>query len=452
MVENSTLRSGGVEQPQQQQPSVPEPQQQQQIKKEEPLWYRLGFRSCRMPEFYDPSRHRYDLTNMDASGDAWIDAGWGRRHQLKVQAQQQQNEPIEDNTNEYYQMMLRKDQPHSPFQNLAIARNISFVHVGKAGGSTLGCHLAESRRYVHKHCAPEILKRPAPLSALSLHVNCYTHWQGHMYCYNDDGTTHNKDENRQSSNSNNNNNQNAFLVNIRHPIDRMASWFLYEHALNHKVNYAERGYHCGDLMLFSCFETWDDLVTRGLQPLGRNSDNNNNKLRIGSHLTQDQCSHWARAAVQGAVPASYHNYYNYDWYAHHMFGGGDDREDGTSSYNKEVFVIRAEHLQQDWIEINRILSGDSESTSNASFFPASLQEHQNAAQHKALPVFNKTASREGITNLCRALCEEIQIYKRLLQRAVNLQAQDWEISLRELRDVCPDETSLDPHSCHDDES
>ena len=125
MVENSTLRSGGVEQPQQQQPSVPEPQQQQQIKKEEPLWYRLGFRSCRMPEFYDPSRHRYDLTNMDASGDAWIDAGWGRRHQLKVQAQQQQNEPIEDNTNEYYQMMLRKDQPHSPFQNLAIARNIS---------------------------------------------------------------------------------------------------------------------------------------------------------------------------------------------------------------------------------------------------------------------------------------------------------------------------------------
>lgn len=469
----------------------------------EPLWQRLGFQSCRMPEFYDPSRQKYDLTlsstvtnNSVINDHAWIiDAGWRRREVLKAQAlASASTEPFEDHTNEYYQMMIRKEQIHYhnsnntiAWKDLVISRNISFVHVGKAGGSSLGCHLAEARRYVHKHCTPEVMKRPTPLSALSLHVNCYTHWQGHMYCYDNDHDNVDHDSGSDAArtavtdgaektlehdveNSDIRNNkghhhfQNSFLVNIRNPIDRMASWFLYEHILNHEVNYAERGYHCGDLMLFSCFETWDDLVTQGLGPI--ESSRKNTKLKIGGNLTQEQCSQWAWAAVQGAIPASYHNYYNYDWYAHHMMIEDDLVKDGdvngseyTDNINKrrsddkELFVIRAEHLQDDWIVINQMLSGSTtwnNFDNNSSSFdvpPVSLQERQNAAQRKDLIVYNKTSSRDGITNLCRALCREIQIYKALIRRAVNLQAKDWEISLRELQAVCPNETSLQPRSC-----
>ena len=469
----------------------------------EPLWQRLGFQSCRMPEFYDPSRQKYDLTlsstftNDIINDNAWIiDAGWQRREELKDRVlASASTEPIEDHTNEYYQMMIRKGQSHYQNNNsdgsnfswkdLVISRNISFVHIGKAGGSSLGCHLAEARRYVHKHCAPEIMRRPTPLSALSLHVNCYTHWQGHMYCYDSDnvhhesgndaattavpdGTEKNMENDVKKSGIRNSKGhphpKKSYLVNIRNPIDRMASWFLYEHILNHQVNYAERGYHCGDLMLFSCFEAWDDLVTRGLRPI--KSRNKNNQLKIGGNLTQEECSQWAWAAVQGAIPASYHNFYNYDWYAHHMMMKDDLLKDGTvrdgdytensnkrRSDDKQLFVTRAEHLQDDWIVINQMLSGNGESNNfdkNSSSFdvpPVSLRERQNAAQRKDLPIFNKTASRDGMSNVCLALCREIQIYKALIWRAVNLQAKDWEVSLRELQVVCPNEKSLQPRSC-----
>ena len=39
--------------------------------------------------------------------------------------------------------------------------------------------------------------------------------------------------------------------------------------------------------------------------------------------------------------------------------------------------------------------------------------------------------------LCAALCHEIQIYKTILQRAINLNASDYEQSLQELAATCP---------------
>jgi len=438
----------------------------------EPLWHRLGKDHCRMPEFFDPTRQRYDLTsgsNTNYNESQCIDLANQRRQELKLQTRPHEHhsygspvvsEPIEDYSNEYYHMLMRKSRS-TMYHQLDVQRNLTFVHIGKAGGSTLGCHLAEARKYVHTHCASNLMKRPTPLSALSLHVNCYTHWQGHMYCYNkrrdqanqdneqhsNDTTSSNRQYNPTSNNAppllEENNNQNSYLTNVRNPVDRLASWFYYEHPVNHKVNYPERDYYCGTLILFSCYETWNDFVTFGLQPLNTPTRDTKATLRIGANLTQIECSQWAWAAVQGNVPASYHNFYNYDWYAHHMLGN-DYLRQAEEKQKVELFVIRAEHLQTDWLQINTMLMGN---TSAGSFnisalVPATLEDHQNSAQQKKLPAaFNTTTSRDGMANLCRALCYEIQAYMVLLHQAVNLKPKDVRQSLQELRRVCPNEAS-----------
>ncbi|CAB9510117.1 expressed unknown protein [Seminavis robusta] len=380
---------------------------------EVPLWEDLGLEYCRFPDFYDESRHRYSL----GQEEHWVESGWKHREELKTASYNFDPSKIKDNTNEYYQMLLRTQQPRFNFTSLKIQRNISFLHLGKAGGSSIGCHLAESRRYVRKHCDPALMRRPVPMSPLSLHVNCFNHMSGHQYCLDIND---------------------SFLVNARHPIDRIASWYLYEHPLNHQVNYAERDYHCGDLMLFSCYPTFDALVSNGLA--GSPPPNlKEQPLRMQSNLTQSQCAQWAWAAVQGHIPSTYHNFYNYDWYTHRLFNmEEEDDSDAKTAPSKEIFVIRAEHMVHDWKTINRLLGGPDTQYS----WPESLGTPQNSAQQKVLPVSTTNASSFGIQNLCRALCLEILTYKRLLSEAVNLGAADLKLSLEELGEVCPDEAAF----------
>jgi hypothetical protein len=60
---------------------------------------------------------------------------------------------------------------------------------------------------------------------------------------------------------------------------------------------------------------------------------------------------------------------------------------------------------------------------------------------------DKGITEAGLANVCRALCYEIQIYKRLLVEAINLNDDDRRQSLEELRQVCPLETSLSTRVC-----
>ena len=57
-------------------------------------------------------------------------------------------------------------------------------------------------------------------------------------------------------------------------------------------------------------------------------------------------------------------------------------------------------------------------------------------------------SKEGRHNLCAALCEEIQAYKRFLYGARNLDVHDVLLSLKELRHSCPDESKNELHLCY----
>ena len=64
-------------------------------------------------------------------------------------------------------------------------------------------------------------------------------------------------------------------------------------------------------------------------------------------------------------------------------------------------------------------------------------------------VTNRTISAQGLKNLCYYLCSEIQIYKLVLKRSVNLNETDRLLPLQSINETCPIETSMDEtnHDC-----
>lgn len=160
-----------------------------------------------------------------------------------------------------------------------------FFQTGKAGGSTIACNLRFGRKYIQNHCDnidfdliedydPKTATRPyIPESAISRSVNCYTHWRMQLKCmylqgdhpfrgslnstfkgtfgsrhlsdHHHSSSSREREESRgrrkESSSSKPRKSKkpkqhrrpNDYLVNVRSPLDRIASWFVYEHTENH---------------------------------------------------------------------------------------------------------------------------------------------------------------------------------------------------------------------------
>ena len=245
-------------------------------------------------------------------------------------------------------------------------------------------------------------------SAISKQVSCYVHYNERLHCYNNP----------------------TFLINIRNPVHRLISWYLYEHRENWDVTvdhitYPNRPKHCGQQMLFACYPTLDSLATVGL--VG-DCPSDGDILRINYDLSEEQCRLWAWAAVRGRVPASFHNVWNYEWYLHYLL----DRK--ARGKELEIFLLRIEHLDEDWSNLDKFLGG------SGAALPKS-RSHNNDASEKQLTVSDRNISAEGMANLCRALCKEIEVYKEILLIADNLNKEQVNESLRELRETCPDHES-----------
>ena len=98
-----------------------------------------------------------------------------------------------------------------------------------------------------------------------------------------------------------------------------------------------------------------------------------------------------------------------------------------------IAVIRTEHLAQDWASVEAVsLKGNRNAT--VSF------EKRNTSRQK---IEDEYLSERAQRNLCDGLCEEIQIYKLLLQRAENLSRDDVEVSMQELKQTCPHEAAVE---------
>jgi hypothetical protein len=259
--------------------------------------------------------------------------------------------------------------------NVRQEQQICFTHVGKAGGSTIGCSLGFSL-----HCHDDESNNDDAIQMKRLSSSLLSKLTTHAFhkdvynCNDDSG---------------------YFLFVIRDPIDRARSAFNYDRP---------RKSH----FYFDCpFYRMEDFVQNGLREEGEASD---------------RCKRWAFDAIQG-TDESYgspsHWYYNYQYYYEAM-----PSDDST------ILVIRNEHIDKDIREVEDLFG---------------CREQERLELTKSMNTNTRSdqadlyLSDESISTLCQALCNEIQVYKKILRRALNLSEDQLRVSLTELEAKCPNE-------------
>ena len=260
---------------------LPNPPPDSLIQRRRKLWEDEEEEACRFPSFVNQDETFY---NMD-QGNYMMEYGDQQRkghfrYRLKYARERHGDE---------LQKLIEQN-------NATGMKSISFLHIGKAGGSSLSCNLRGALPFAY-HCPSYSGKLETipgfPLngdieSEISKMTNCYVHYDFRTHCF--DNPT--------------------LALNIRNPIDRIASWYHYEHIENMDVLWGDRIKSCGQQMLFKCYNSFYDLAEYGL---AGTRPPPTQLLYIKRNATEDVCRHWAWAVVQGSAPASFHNLWNYDW-------------------------------------------------------------------------------------------------------------------------------------------
>jgi hypothetical protein len=266
--------------------------------------------------------------------------------------------------------------------NVHQEQQICFTHVGKAGGSTIGCSLgfslhchgdeSENGDYDAAQMKQLSSSLLAKLTTHAFHKNVYN-------CDDDSG---------------------YFLFVIRDPIDRAKSAFNYDRPGGKRENRKSHFY-------FDCpFYRMEDFVQNGLREEGEASD---------------RCKRWALDAIQG-IDESYaspsHWFYNYQYYYEAI------------PSDSKILAIRNEHIVEDIREVEDV-------------FGCHEQERLELTKSMNINTQSDQAdfylSDESTPALCQALCNEIQVYKKILRQALNLSQDQLRVSLTELEAKCPNE-------------
>ena len=285
------------------------------------------------------------------------------------------------------------DDPHSHFH---LEFPLCLVHVGKAAGSSVSCSLG----LMYANC--EGMPRDAIEGVKHYHLK--------------------RNECPPSTKS--------YLVTLRHPIDRLNSWFWFEREQVPKRSDARlqaKLTKMRNFLFVDCFQTFESLVL-ALQeePAWNRSNPDRNSSMISATIPKNMtCPQRAWAAVLGARAFSYHEWYNYEhyWTGLHM----------RKSDSATIYALRTEHLQDDWKSIS----------TETMHKPVNKRPKINGTNTNdaavARPPPDHSLSPKAVEILCHALCEEFQYYKRFLQAAKNLNQDQRKDSWKELIAKCPEE-------------
>jgi len=256
-------------------------------------------------------------------------------------------------------------------------KRVCFVHTGKAGGSTIGCSLG-----FELHCGDN-KHDPSRIPAGFL-----PQYTTHQF--------HNEIDNCPDSPL-----PAYYLFVVRDPLERVQSAFIYDY-LHHND---PPGKHGQTKLYNDCpFGTLNELAMNGLAPNG---------------IASPTCKRRAVDAITGKERFGYHLWMNYEWYV----------KDSIDKYpSVKPLVIRINHVQDDWKSAENAL-GNYNATA-----PQMDARNQGDHSHDDTERF---LSSDAKLLLCAALCHEIQVYKSLLQRAINLTPEQVLQSLDELAENCP---------------
>lgn len=312
------------------------------------------------------------------------------------------------------QSRFRHRQPHWAYKmkfmdqpdDIPDDERICFVHVGKTAGSTLACymgfdydHCANGLNTTHSVTIPntrdipqayDTIKQMIPPGSLARKTTSMIHRDSDS-CYEDAPMS-------------------QYLFVVRNPFTRIQSWFEYERIFNETADVESPVYRSKKPLFIDCRYTTLNILG-GPKGLGLQN--------------KTLCSRRAFRAVAGSVGYSAHNYFNYEYYYDKVLKNARSR-------NPRIMVIRTEHLEEDWSSVETKVLGGPPLSNNFTF------THKNKTPKL---MEDLTIDDESRQNICQALCNEIQVYKKILQNAENLSKSAYAQSMHELAEYCPLETS-----------
>jgi hypothetical protein len=286
--------------------------------------------------------------------------------------------------------VMKKQQFRDIEYEIPPSERICFVHVGKAGGSSVGCGLGFTL-HCHSNVEPSMEALLPRRATRMFHTNAYD-------CHDDSA---------------------YFLFVVRNPVERIRSAFLYERPNSEeelKKEYPDY-YENRKSLYLDCpsFGVMESFVQEGMTQHGNASE---------------VCKTRALSAVRGDMHLSCHMYFNYQF---HLEGVPTDAN---------ILVIRNEHLIQDWNSVEHYIGGVKEIIP-----PEKANETMPVMNKSDKDAQDKWLSEESTNILCENLCNEIVNYKKILRRSLNLNYQEVIRSIEELRVTCPKYADYEEGDC-----
>jgi len=295
-------------------------------------------------------------------------------------------------------------------------RQLTFVHIGKSGGTTIsrllrnGCHQVVFRQKPSPCGENRWEKFPGSAgreeTIASKRINLYVHtpaakWGKLEWAYNH--TT-------------------SIVMVGRNPLERFVSAFLVSHTVNldflRPLDWGEtKKEPTHDVSFAGCFPNIEEFALCLDEPKGYNIYHA--MVKNNETITLD-CAELARDIIMQKEP----------FVVPHARWGYQSFLDPLPS-NTEVFFIRTKFLWEDWINVNNLLGSPHNVT------VPSENETKRLNARGEVPI-TSNLSDEGRKTVCRFLMDDIQVYIDFLNRAINLSDDEVKVTLRDLQESCPE--------------
>jgi len=358
----------------------------------------------------------------------------------------------------------------SPLMNDTVLQNRSiwFVHIGKSGGETIKSVLEIGCRSRRNQKRRQICYQTLPSNRLSDAVIGYTHCFGHAASRRS-LPWHQPQSTSQKDNIVNLPKFTSFLYNLRHPVDRVASWYDYvnphhcrmltAHSLTaptrescHALKMLNEQPDSWIALFFGvCFPTfaaWVESVYNFTVQETTISTPSSSMASSSNVNSESSCQHLAINSLQGRgmkleeIPLAAHLIANLR---------ANINQFPFKPSEREVLVIRTEHLWDDLKHLDVIVGGTGNSfgvyegqrITHRSPLPQQQQQPRHASSTESSMVAMTQPSHsifpsnhKQVGPFCCMLRDELEAYQYLINFASNLSKQQKEDTLQSAVDRC----------------
>ena len=327
---------------------------------------------------------------------------------------------------------------------------VLFVHVGKAGGSSLRDVIVNA----HNTCQKSISNNNNTVVVPAETSNPYHCSMARMFPVNERMVHIWNGADRFP-------NFTQYLLPIRNPIDRLVSWFNFDRVseLALKRRHEKSSYPIATTF-HTCFNTINDVITAVLLELLRNLSSTpyNSSFSQYFHNNTKNCLEVGRLCLMGIKHCAHHNLYNNEYYMenlvhwkichnqqqqqkkkknkkkqnHDVVMTKNNKNNNCTARNIRIDVIRTEHPDDDLNNILELWTGIPRNSTVATrdgIGYHQLNSHEQTESRYKFKEHEETSadidptkyiSPEGVKALCREICPELLVYKAIVALADNL--------------------------------